>query len=155
MANENIGKHVWIFRDSPNSLEKSRLKEYLIFGEMDEFLIKKALTIPTKNFVKSFSERINCSEPRENILSGIEVKDPKGVYIFHETTGGILRCWTSYFGGNAQIDPYDLEKYQRAIKNNQELGHSIKITSDNIDTLKSQKNLVLMLRKYVNFLEKY
>jgi hypothetical protein len=96
-----------------------------------------------------------CSKPRENFMFACEIEDSKGGYVFYENTCSVLRCLESYFEGNVGIEINNLERYQRAIKNKQELGIPIKITSDNIDTLKAQKNIVLMFKKYINFLENY
>lgn len=155
MNGEKIGKYVRLWRCCPNGPEDRGGKKYLIYGEMDELLIKKALSIPTKNFIEDFSKYTKGSEPRINMMFAWEIKNSKGAYIFHDETFSVLRCWTTYFGGNAQIDPYDLDMYKEAIKNKTELGFPIKISSDNMDTIKCQKNMILMLKKYITFLEDY
>jgi hypothetical protein len=155
MKGNNIGKYVNIFRCCPNGPKDFGSKKYLIYGSMEETLIKKALSIPTKKFIEDFSNFVNGSKPKINLMSAWEIKDSKGNYLFYECTFSVLRCWTTYFGGNAQIDPYELDMYKKSIEDKTTLGFPIKITSDNMDNLESQKNMVLMLKRYVTFLENY
>jgi len=115
-------------------------------------LVSKALSIPTLEFLDKFDKK---SGPRKNLMDAIEIRDSKGAYLFHEETGSVLRCWISRFGGNAQIDPYHLDYYREKPKKYKRNPLPASISSDNVDTFKSQKDLVLMFKKYINFLERY
>jgi hypothetical protein len=145
---QNIGNSVWIYRDSVEE-GKSSMKGFLIYGEIQSGLLRKALEIPTKEFIYDFSKFVGGNKPRQNLMLALEIESSEGLYIFHESSGSVLRCWVSKFGGNAQIDPYNLERY----KNNPHWDSPEKITSDNIDSLRQQKLIVSMLEKYVSFVE--
>jgi hypothetical protein len=152
MKKQRISREVVIYRSSPNPGEEFSLKSFLICGEISGRLVWKALSIPTLEFLEKFAKN---SESRKNLIDALEVKDSKGTYLFHEETGSVLRGWTSRVGGNAQIDPYNLDMYRRPPEKYERNHPPAKISSDNVDLFKSQKNLVLMLRKYVNFLNEY
>jgi hypothetical protein len=152
MKKYHINREVFIWKDSPGNLERYKPKSFLIWGEISGRLVRKALSIPTLEFLKKFDKN---SEPRKNIMEAWEVRDSKGNYLFYETTGSVLRCWTSYSGGNAQIDPYQLDMYKRPLEKYQLNDLPARISSDNIDHFKAQKSLALMFKKYVNFLEEY
>jgi hypothetical protein len=145
---QNIGNSVWIYRDSVEE-GKSSMKGFLIYGEIQSGLLRKALEIPTKEFIYDFGKFVGGNKPRQNLMLALEIESSEGLYLFHESSGSVLRCWVSKFGGNAQIDPYNLERY----KNNPHWDSPEKITSDNIDSLRQQKLIVSMLEKYVSFVE--
>lgn len=152
MKKQNLTREVLVYRAFPIGVEEISLKSFLISGEISARLVSVALSIPTLNFLEKFDKKY---EPRKNLMNAWVVQDSKGEYIFHEETGGLLRCWVSNFGGNAQIDPYHLDWYREPPKKYERNYPPARISSDNVDVFKAQKNLVLMLRKYVNFLEKY
>jgi hypothetical protein len=145
----NIGNSVQIYKDSPKKGEFS-LKGFLIYGEVTSEFVRKSFGIPTKEFIYNFSQFVKGDEPRLNIMDALEIKSPEGVYIFYESSGSVLRCWVSKFGGNAQINPYNLDRYN----DDPSWNFPEKITSDNIDVLKQQKIIISMLEKYVSFVEK-
>lgn len=152
MKKQNLNREVVIYRFFPKEGEELSLKRFLISGEISARLIWKALSIPTLEFIEKFDKN---SGPRKNLMDAIEVRDSEGAYLFHEETGSVLRCWVSRFGGNAQIDPYNLDMYRSTPKKYERNYPPAKISSDNVDVFKAQKDLVLMFKKYVNFLEKY
>jgi hypothetical protein len=152
MRKQNINREVVVYRSFPNEGEENMLKRFLISGEISGRLVSKALSIPTLEFIAKFAEG---SKPKKNLMNAWVVQDSKGVYLFHEETGGVLRCWVSNFGGNAQIDPYHLDMYREPPKKYERNPLPARISSDNVDLAKSQKNLVLMFSKYVKFLEDY
>jgi hypothetical protein len=152
MKKQRISREVVIYRSSPNPEEEFSLKNFLICGEISGRLVWKALSIPTLEFLEKFAKN---SEPKKNLMDALEVKDSKGAYLFHEETGSVLRCWISRYGGNAQIDPYHLDMYRISPEKYEKNHPPAKISSDNVDLFKAQKNLVLMFKKYVSFLEEY
>jgi hypothetical protein len=152
MKKYNINREVFIWKGSPKDPEKCEPKSFLIWGEISGRLVRKALSIPTLEFIKKFDKK---SEPRKNLMEAWEVRDSKGNYLFYETTGSVLRCWTSYYGGNAQIDPYHLDMYKRELEKYERNYIPANISSDNVDSLEAQKSLALMFKKYINFLEEY
>ena len=152
MKKQNLNKEVAIYRCFPNEGEKFSLKSFLICGEISARLIRKALSIPTLEFLEKFPK---TSDIRKNLLEAWEVQDSKGGYYFHEETGSVLRCWVSRCGGNAQIDPYHLDFYRRIPQKYEKNDPPARISSDNLDIFKAQKDLVLMFKKYVSFLEEY
>jgi len=145
-----IGNSVRIYKDSPEE-GKNSVKGFLIYGEIGADLMKKGLEIKTKEFAFNFNEFLKGKELRYNLMNALELESSEGKYLFYDSSGGILRCWVSKFGGNAQIDPYNLERY----KNNPRWNIPEKITSDNVDFFNQQKFLVSMLEKYISFLENY
>jgi hypothetical protein len=152
MKKQNLNREVVIYKASPEKGNESKLKEFLIYGEISARLVSKALSIPTLEFLDKFDKK---SGPRKNLMNALEVRDSKGAYLFHEETGSVLRCWTSRYGGNAQIDPYHLDMYKTPPKKYERNPLPARISSDNVDVNKAQKDLVLMFKKYVNFLENY
>lgn len=152
MRKQNINREVVIYRDSPNEGDKHRLKKFLIWGEISGRLVRKALSMPTLEFITKFAEN---SKPEKDLMDAWVVRDSKGAYIFNEKTGGVLRCWSCNSDANAQIDPYYLDMYRKPLEKYEKNYIPASISSDNIDTAKTQKTMVLMFRKYVQFLEKY
>jgi hypothetical protein len=149
MKKQNINREVFIYRDSPNEGDEPGSKKFLIWGEIGGRLVRKALSAPTLEFITKFAEN---SKPEKDLMNAWVVKDSKGAYIFDEKTGGVLRCWSCNSDTSAQIDPYYLDMYRRLLGKGERNYVPANISSDNIDTAKMQKTLVLMFRKYVKFL---
>ena len=146
----DISKSVKLFTDSPLG-EKHELKSYLVYGEVEAEFMRKAVSTPTEKFINSFYKHVNGTKPRINLMNCYQIDTKEGRYIFSESSGSVLRNWISAQGGHAQIDPYNLDRYQK----NSNWNIHEKITSDNIDGKKQQDLIVSMLKKYVEFLENF
>jgi hypothetical protein len=151
---QRITREAVIYRDYPQEGEEVNWKPLMVYGEIDSRLIAIALSIPSWEFAERFVKESKPGKKMKNLGKILEVCDYKGEYFFHKDTGVVLRSWKSYFGGNAQIDPpfgihrLETKKYEKNPP-------PATISSKNIDNASAQKNLVLMFRKYVKFLENY
>lgn len=126
----------------------------IIYGEIDPRLIRMALSIPAQEFAEKFAKESKPLKKKKNLTDVLKVRDSKGEYYFYKDTGGVLRDWESNFGGIAQIEP-PFERYRLEQKKYQKMDPPATISSKNIDNANAQKNLVLMLKEYVHFLENY
>ena len=157
---QRITRETVIYRNYPliEEMQEPEKNRFFIGGELEWKMIYLGLSIPLKEFLERFPKPNNLKKGLKGVL---EIEDSKGTYIFYEKTRALLREWRGVYGGLAKLNVIDfsiLEIYlnpSEHLKKYREVLPPLGIVSEGIENVKMQKNLVLMLKKYVNSINNY